>query len=497
MPRRKIIIPPGVWQDCRRPHRGKPARCLGTYQDFPCEHPWMVRVVVGRRPDGALIRPARAVDTFEQAAELVNELAMTEVYDGQYDPNITLGQWLTVWLKMKQQQASPLSPATLKGYVSTIGILKSDPIIRIKVRALNYGHINAMFRRMGEPQPRPPKRPFVDTEGHRRDRAERHGQYVEVRSPATLRSYQRVLRAALTEAGRFGLLEGVNPAAGTMTAIGDSKAAIVADFDPFEESEEIFEEARWSPEQVATFMKHARTDRLSVMWQIYALMGPRRGELIGTPWTRLSVARKELLIDSRVLAVDTAKAGVPAHLRVCPGCKQEHTGRIWQPGAKSNDGVRKLPISDDLMDELRQHKFVQDQERAARRAAGYNYTDHNLMFCEPDGSPIAPQSITDRFQALSAEAGLPQIRLHDLRHCAASLLLAHGVAIASVAKLTGHKIQVLENVYSHVVGEVLAPEMEEVSRRLNGIVTQAPDPAPLGGGGASVHPLRRSMQAAS
>jgi hypothetical protein len=60
------------------------------------------------------------------------------------------------------------------------------------------------------------------------------------------------------------------------------------------------------------------------------------------------------------------------------------------------------------------------------------------VFTDTDGSPLHPAVITTRFQALVTEAGLPPIRLHDLRHGAATLTLATGADLKVVQDLLGH-----------------------------------------------------------
>ena len=80
------------------------------------------------------------------------------------------------------------------------------------------------------------------------------------------------------------------------------------------------------------------------------------------------------------------------------------------------------------------------------------------MFTREDGSVLHPATVTDRFQALAAAAKLPPIRLHDLRHGAASLMLAGGVAAKVVQESLGHSTVTLTldtctSVYSEVAAE--------------------------------------------
>lgn len=142
---------------------------------------------------------------------------------------------------------------------------------------------------------------------------------------------------------------------------------------------------------------------------------------------------------------------------------------------------------------IAQHKARQDAERQARIDAGETWLDHDLMFCREDGTPLQPDSITDQFDALVAECGLPKIRLHDLRHNVASLLIARGMPIHSVAKLTGHDIATLESIYHHLVEEVVTPEIQSASDWLEAL--QEGDKPVDGDAVAAIH-LHRQRRAA-
>src|ERR1700712_400452 len=95
------------------------------------------------------------------------------------------------------------------------------------------------------------------------------------------------------------------------------------------------------------------------------------------------------------------------------------------------------------------HRLQQDAERATWGAV---YSDHGLVFAREDGTPIAPERVTKRFAQLVRAAGLRPIRLHDLRHGQASLMLAAGVPMGVVSKRLGHStITLTSDTYSHLL----------------------------------------------
>jgi integrase len=78
--------------------------------------------------------------------------------------------------------------------------------------------------------------------------------------------------------------------------------------------------------------------------------------------------------------------------------------------------------------------------------------DPGLVFTRPDGSPIHPDLITDWFRRLARAAGLPPIRLHDVRHSYATAALAAGIPAKVVSERLGHaNIAITMDVYSHVI----------------------------------------------
>jgi len=77
----------------------------------------------------------------------------------------------------------------------------------------------------------------------------------------------------------------------------------------------------------------------------------------------------------------------------------------------------------------------QSKERAAARSL---WQDSGYVFTTPTGTPVDPRNDFRQFQKLLTRAGLPSVRLHDLRHTAATLLLAQHVPARVVMEILGH-----------------------------------------------------------
>lgn len=90
-------------------------------------------------------------------------------------------------------------------------------------------------------------------------------------------------------------------------------------------------------------------------------------------------------------------------------------------------------------------------------ALGPAYQNREFVFCREDGTPIWPRTFSRTFERLSEDAGLPRIRLHDMRHTHATLALQAGVHPKVISERLGHaSIAITLDTYSHAI-----PAMQE------------------------------------
>jgi integrase len=140
------------------------------------------------------------------------------------------------------------------------------------------------------------------------------------------------------------------------------------------------------------------------MWRLIASRGLRRGEGCGLRRTDtdLRAAITSIRWQITQLGWETAQ-GVP----------------------KSDAGERQVALDADTVADIRAHRQRQQKEKDE---AGDDWTDSGFEFTNPDGTPLHPATVTDAFELIAYLAGLPPIRLHDLRHGAATLLQMSRVA---------------------------------------------------------------------
>ena len=116
---------------------------------------------------------------------------------------------------------------------------------------------------------------------------------------------------------------------------------------------------------------------------------------------------------------------------------------------KSARSRRTIALPAVVVAALRAHRVRQLE---ARLAAGGRWQDRGFVFASSVGTPLEPRNVTRQFKALLTVARLPNIRLHDLRHSCATLLLAQGVSPRVIMETLGHsQVSLTLNTYSHVL----------------------------------------------
>ncbi|GAC1569993.1 MAG: tyrosine-type recombinase/integrase [Candidatus Dormibacteria bacterium] len=176
--------------------------------------------------------------------------------------------------------------------------------------------------------------------------------------------------------------------------------------------------AVWTPEQAGAFLDAVAAERLYALYHLIAFRGLRRGEAVGLAWADVDL--------------DRALARVR--------------------GTKSETSDRTITLDVETVAVLRAHRARQLEERLAW---GRAWVDTGQVFTREDGSAVLPSSVGDRFDRLVRNADLPPIRLHDLRHTAASLTYRATRDLKVVSELLGHSgIQITGDIYTSVFEDV-------------------------------------------
>ncbi|MEU3783459.1 tyrosine-type recombinase/integrase [Streptomyces sp900129855] len=196
----------------------------------------------------------------------------------------------------------------------------------------------------------------------------------------------------------------------------------------------------WTAAQTGEFLDSVVSDRLYPLWHLISFIGLRRGESCALPWSEVDLDEGVIHITEQLVAVS------------------------WEPyeDTPKNDRIRDISLDQDTLELLRWWRKAQEAERPDWEKKHRDdpkkygpYVSSGRVFTKEDGSAYHPQFFSDRFERLYKKAGLPPVRLHDLRHGSASLALLAGVHIKVVQQRLGHSsIKVTADIYTSIAEEV-------------------------------------------
>ncbi len=245
----------------------------------------------------------------------------------------------------------------------------------------------------------------------------------------TLLNVHKTLHRALTVAVRWGRLS-INPANGVEPPRARRAVPTL-----------------WTPEELHRFLTETRDSHWEVAWALLLGTGCRLGEALALEWADIEHDSATVKIE-RSLSVSLSGVGLTA--------------------PKSRAGTRTLSLPDWTLLVLTSWKRQQLKERLA---SGSGWQAGNRVLTRPNGSAATADTIRWAFRLACRASDVPLVRLHDMRHLHASLLLASGHPLPAVAARLGHaSTAVTASVYAHA----LAGQDTEAARTIDRLVPQLP-----------------------
>lgn len=236
-------------------------------------------------------------------------------------------------------------------------------------------------------------------------------------TPATLGRVHATLSAALNNAARQNLL--------SCDPLADVELPTPSRAEPLV----------WTLAQACQFLVHVRGAPLEGLWRLALITGMRRGELCALKWTDIDLDRGQLRVRANRVAVG---------------------GLVVEGHPKSRAGRRTLHLDPQTVRVLR-----------TLRAVYVSPSGH--VFTDEAGQPLTPWGVSRRFTRTVEEAGLPKVRMHDLRHVSATIGLALGESLKAVSTRLGHSdIATTANIYGHVPDETARRDTLRLADHLDG-----------------------------
>jgi len=245
-------------------------------------------------------------------------------------------------------------------------------------------------------------------------------------SATTVRYILLILRNALNKAVRWGLV-----ARNVATLVDLPRVA--------------HKEVRvLSPGETMELLHAARGEAIEGLIVVAVSTGLRLGEALGLQWKDLDLERREVRITKSLQRV-------PGH------------GPVLSE-TKTRRGRRSLVLPITTVEALRRHRA---QQSDWRRAAGDAWVQQDFVFTSSTGRPLDQRNVLRMFRRILRKAKLPRMRIHDLRHSCASLLLAQHTDPRVIMETLGHSnISVTMNMYAHVMPALKRDAADAIDRSL-------------------------------
>jgi integrase len=361
----------------------------------------MARVDLGYR-DGRRVRKYYYGATRRQVAEQLTTALRTKQQGLPLaDERQTVGQYLDRWLR--EVASARLRPRTLASYKQVVKAHVLPNLGRVPLARLTPQEVQGWLNDLQAGDEERERQPL---------------------SPRTCAYARAILRSALTQALRWGLV------ARNAAALVEPPRIKKGEIKPL------------TPQQARRLLKEVRGHRLAGLVTVALALGLRLGEASGLKWEDIDERRGVI------------------HIR---RALQRAEGKLVLVEPKSERSRRTIVLPAIVTKALEKHRRRQARDRAV---AGDRWQNTGLVFTSTIGTALEPRNVTRDFHTLLEAAKLPRVRFHDLRHTAATLLLAQGVDPRTIMETLGHsQISLTLDTYSHVLPKLqkqAAGKMDEV-----------------------------------
>ena len=340
---------------------------------------------------------------------------ISSVEQGSYiKPNkITLGDWLRQWLK--DYASMNTTSRTQESYLSIVERHLITALGRVPIAELHAQQIQNYY-----------------AEKISKGRADGKGGL----SARSVIYHHRILSKALSYAVKMGVVI----------------RNVANDAEPPRADRKIMNTL--SLEEIKRFLDTASKTEYYAFFATLLYTGLRRGELLILRWRNLDLEKAKLMV-------------------VESGHKLDNGNYIVKE-PKTTNSRRTVVLPNSLVELLKAYRA--DQE-LLRVQLGVTQNADDFVFIRPDGSPINPNAVTLAFHRIIKKAGLKKIRLHDLRHTHATMMLQANVNPKIVSERLGHaNIGITLDIYSHVLPGMQEAAVEKFDQLFNENVGKNSDP---------------------
>ncbi|MDW7668043.1 MAG: tyrosine-type recombinase/integrase [Bacillota bacterium] len=197
------------------------------------------------------------------------------------------------------------------------------------------------------------------------------------------------------------------------------------------------------PDEIKELLAKLEKNDLYIPVVCLLSLGLRRGELLGLKWTDIDFINKTVSIQRNVV--------------------QTTNGDIIVKDPKNETSARTLPLSDRVIKLLKKKKIENKENQLLIK----DYKDTGFIFTEPNGEIMNPRNFSHRFRYFIKHNNFEKLRLHDLRHTNATMMLSSGVPAKVASKRLGHSnISTTMDIYSHVLNELNLEATQKLEKKM-------------------------------
>ena len=367
---------------------------------------WEARFTVGRDPGTGKQIQRSVYGSTQKEVRQKLAQAVAEVDNGTYQAPSKMT--VGQWLDIWQKDyLGGVKPFTAQGYEKNVRVYIKPALGAIKLDALNAHTVQKFINDMGKPhEDKPPL------------------------SPKTVRNAHGVLHKALQQAVKVGYIR-FNPADACELPRLERKEINPLDSDA-----------------MAAFMRAIGGHRFEAIYLTMLFTGMRRGEAFGLLWDCVDLDKGTIRIDRQLQNIP----GRPGEFRLIS--TKNGKGRT----------ITAAPFGVEL---LKKHRARQLRDRLK---SGPLWQDHGYVFCNEVGEHLSPSTVYHNYKEIVASIGLPDLRLHDLRHSYAVASLRAGDDVKTVQSNMGHHTAAFTlDVYGHVTEEMKRASADRMEAYIKGI----------------------------
>lgn len=349
---------------------------------------WQITIELGLDENGVRQRMFKSTYGTKKEAEKEMQQMLNELDGGTFVEDTKITVASYLRNWIKIYVKPNLAPTTIDGYKSNVENYIIPQIGTILLQKLSPMHLQDMYLKLSQ-------NGRLDGKGGL--------------SPTTIRAIHRTLGKALDQALR---MEQIKRNVSTLVTIPKVK--------PYKA--EIYDES-----ELINLLNVAKGTEMEMPITLGATLGLRRGEILGLKWSDINLKESKMTINNNLVST--------------------MAGAVFTT-PKTSKSCRTLELSEGIVTLLKKHSL---EQRENRMKLGTEYYDKDLVCCYPDGNFYVPKNFSKKFAWFLKSKGLKHIRLHDLRHSNATLMLTYGIPAKVASERLGHSsISITLDLYSHV-----------------------------------------------